>query len=129
MGTLADKIRATDDRPCNVVHIDEWDQDILLIAMTARERARFASAMKRFESGNIDDADLGAEMVVLSARDPETRELIFEPTAIGWLCDKSGYVVNKIAVEWLRLSGLTNASAEEAEKNSVKTRKGSPSLH
>lgn len=129
MSSLRDKIRESEDRPEQIIHVDVWDIDLLLIAMSARERAKWEGSVKKFKDGNIDDAEIAAEMAILSARDPESRKLIFEPTDRAWLVEKNAVAVNRIGVEWLRVSGMLPSSVEEAVKNSEAAQTDSSTLH
>lgn len=121
MGSLRDKIRQVNDLPEKTIHIDEWDTDILILGMTAKERSVFGDRAQAYKDGKTTDADLAAEYAILCARDPETRQLIFEPTDRAWLVDKSNAAIQAIGLEWMRLSGILPGEVKVAEKNSEAT--------
>ena len=112
---LRDKILGASDIKREPMEIAEWDATIEVRSMNGAQRAR----MMR-ESYNPDTKEVNwdyASLIIAGTYDPDTNELIFAETDRDELNQKHGGVLEKIAMRILELSGLSDDSLREAEKN------------
>lgn len=68
-----------------------------------------------------DQEKIGPALVIASARDPQTHELIFGEADAEMVANLSSSVVDPIVKVCMRVSGLTGQAAKSAEKNSAPT--------
>ena len=120
MATAKNKIANLREHILNVPDLEEeqvevpgWGVTILVRALTGAERARFIKQVQaKTEPGQsardvrIDWGRWWADIVILSARDPEDGALIFEPTDRDALLTKSGKNLEVVADVARRLSGF-----------------------
>ena len=120
MATAKNKIANLREHILNVPDLEEeqvkvpgWGVTILVRALTGAERARFMKQVQaKPEPGQsardvrIDWGRWWADIVILSARDPEDGVLIFEPTDRDALLTKSGKNLEVVADVARRLSGF-----------------------
>jgi len=108
-----DKILDADDIDEEIVDVPEWDVKILLRAMTGQQQVRYADTVRGDDRGFMY-----ADILMVTAYDPETRELIFDPADREALSLKSGGVLNRLGMKVLALSGTdVEAAVEELEEN------------
>jgi hypothetical protein len=79
--------------------------------MTASERVKFGEDAKKIPALAM------VRLVISILTDPATGAKVFEPAHQDALAQKSGAVVDRIVTEICRLSGLTEDSAKDLEKN------------
>ena len=117
--SLRDTILGADDLKKESVKIPEWNGvTIELREMSGAGRNKYFELVNFDKDGKAKLSDMYAASIVLSARDPETGELIFTPEDIPVLQDKNADVITKIGTSALKLSGLEpKISTEDAEKN------------
>ena len=112
---LRDKILKASDIKAETMHIDEWDATIEVRSMNGAERARLMS-----ENFNPQTKKMNwdyASLIIAGAYDTETKERIFTESDRDELNKKHGGVLEKVAMKILELSGLSDDSLKEAEKN------------
>ena len=108
-----DKILNADDIAEEVVDVPEWDVKILLRAMNGQQQVRYAETVRGDNKGFMY-----ADILMVTAYDPETDELIFDPADREALSLKSGGVLNRLGLKVLTLSGDdVEAAVEELEEN------------
>lgn len=114
---LKDKILAAADIPEEVVHVPEWDTDVLVRGLDGRTRTRLiASAVDG--NGQVDITRVYPDLLVLSLYDPETREQVFSLDEVDLLLAKSGSALDRIVTAALTVSGLNAQAVDEAGKDS-----------
>lgn len=108
-----ERIQAIEDRPSEEVAVTEWDDEPFMV------RGLSAAAAERFSERISDEGQetpsIMAELIVMTAEDPETGELAFEPDDTAWLANKSGVALRRLFEPAQRLSGM--GSLEEAKKD------------
>ena len=108
-----DKILQADDIEEEIVDVPEWDVKILLRAMNGQQQVRYAETVRGDSKGFMY-----ADILMVTAYDPETRELIFDPADREALSLKSGGVLNRLGMKVLVLSGTDIETAvDELEEN------------
>ena len=106
--SLKDTILSADDREETTVDVDEWGGvTVLLRAMTSGQRMQVRKLTQN------ETPQSYADILIMGVLDPETKQPVFDKADRDALSDKSGAVLERIALEWLRISGPTD---EEAEK-------------
>lgn len=116
MSNLREKIRNANDITCEVLHFAEWDCDIEVRSMTAKQRAVILEKVTG-KDNKIDNDLFFSYMIVSSCFDPETGELIFDMNDTEWIMDKASAPIEKLMSTIMRISGLNKDAVEEAEKN------------
>lgn len=111
MSTILERISAVTLKT-DTITIPEWGVEIGVREMTAKERVEFGANAK-----NIPHA-AAVRLIIDCATDPATGAKLFERAHQDMLLGKSGDVIDRIATKICELSGLTDKSAEDLEKNS-----------
>lgn len=129
--SLRAKILDAKDIKKELVTIDEWGVTVEVRGLTGAQQVRISKAAevkdvdKNGEPTTRTDNNLLAQaMILASTFDPDTGELVFEPTDADGLYEKSGAALNKIATAALRLNGMAAGEEEKIEKNSGATDSG-----
>jgi hypothetical protein len=104
--SLRDTILGADDLEELTMDIPEWDVTILLKGMSAGQRVRVRKLMK------TETPESYADILILALLDPDTKKTVFDPADRDALAAKSGAVLERIALEWVRISGPTDEEAE-----------------
>ena len=118
MARLADKIRQADDRQENTINVEEWGVKIGVRSMTARQRSDMQERWA--EAGEQSASTLYENIILHCVFDPDTGESVFTEDDLDWLLEeKSAQVVDKIAQECLKVSGLMADSVDEVGKGSL----------
>jgi len=104
--SLRDTILGADDREEVTIDIDEWGVTVLLRGMTSGERMRVRKLTQ------TETPQSYADILIMALLDPETRKPVFDAADRDALADKSGAVLERISLEWLRISGPTDEEAE-----------------
>jgi hypothetical protein len=115
LSKLREKILAANDIKTELVHIPEWDADILCKTMSARQRAAWIDAASD-STGKLRAVAM-YDIVLTNCFDPDTGELLFDKGDRDTLLEKSGAAVGKLQEVIFRLSGLTKDAEEAAGKN------------
>lgn len=111
------------------VTVPEWGDAVIRVrGLELGQRSELVMEVRR-DDGSIDLPLYYARLLQLTARDPESGELIFEPDDAGLLQKKNPAAVDRVVSVALRLSGLTKTGdveegVEAAGKGSSKTAKG-----
>lgn len=114
---IRQKVARVKDLAEEPLHIDEWGVDVMVRALTGKERSQVIQASLRPGSKFPDLVKLWPLLVIKSTRDPEHGELVFDASDVDMLNEKAGGVVEQIAKVARRLSGMNEDAVEEAEKN------------
>ena len=116
MTRLADQIRQADDRISNIINVEEWDVKIGIRSMTAKQRADMQQNW--MEEGEQSAINLYQTVLLHCCFDPNTGEQVFSEDDMEWLLEeKAAQVVDQVAQEWLKVSGLAGNSVDEAGKD------------
>lgn len=116
MARLADKIRQADDRTETTIQVEEWGVKLGIRSMTARQRSIMQERWT--EEGEQSASSLYENIIFHCVYDPETGEPVFTEEDLEWLLDeKSSTVIDKLAQECLKVSGLMSDSVDEVGKD------------
>ena len=109
-----DEILRADDLSLTSVEVPEWGGAVYVRALRAGEREQLERQIRH------DDTLQGfRELVVATAVSDGAGEPLFSQDDLPALAAKNGAVVDRLAQEILRLSGMGADAVEEAEKNSA----------
>jgi len=108
--SIADRILSVELKT-EVIDVPEWQIKIGIREMDAGQRVKFG------EDARKNAALAVVRLLISCAFEPDSGKAIFEPAHQDTLLKKSGAVIDRIATEICRLSGLTNEATAEAEKN------------
>jgi hypothetical protein len=128
MSNLSEIIFAKSDIAEELIHVDAWGVDILVKAMTARDRARMVEQAGGGEA-NMNLEQILPDLVILCSYDPESGERIFVPSDRDALLAKSADPIEKIALKAMALSGMSDTAVDEAGKDSSPTLTADSSLN
>jgi hypothetical protein len=125
---LRDRVLNQTKLPEELVHVPEWDEGetkcvILVRSLTAKERAHLITRITAAQPGQrqapgqvqINYERFAAEIVLMTARDPEDGELLFEPTDRDSLLNLGSGPLEKLAKTARVLSGIEEAAQADAE--------------
>jgi hypothetical protein len=110
MLSIADRILSVELKT-ETIEVPEWGVKLGIRELDASGRVAFAEDAKRRPAVAVVRLIIGATF------DPETGKPVFEPAHQDALLARSGAVVDRIATEICRISGLTDGAAEALEKN------------
>lgn len=106
--TLRETILQADDIEETIVEVPEWgDVKLMLRSLTGKERVRLYDSV----TGKAKQF-VYADILIATARDPESGDPVFDPADREALADKSGNVLDRMASVVLGLSGLDTDEAE-----------------
>jgi hypothetical protein len=110
-----------------VIAVPEWkvkDKDgklkvvkVLIRSLNARERAQYLNAASNNVTGTIDLVKAYPDLVILTARHPVTKKLLFKPQDRDALNQKMGRAIERIAMKAGEISGLSQEALEDMKKN------------
>ena len=114
IANLREHILNQPDLEEELVHVPGWDCDILVRALTGAQRAKFqrqlvAQTPGATSSGHVLSINwerMWADLVIISAHDPEDGALVFAPTDRDALLAKAALNLEAVASVARRLSGL-----------------------
>lgn len=116
---LREHILNAPDLEEETVYVPGWDCDILVRALTGAERAKFTkqatSTLQPGQTPTINWDRWWSTLVLMTARHPETKELIFEPADRDSLLAKNGKNLELVASVARRLSGLEDDAKASAK--------------
>jgi hypothetical protein len=129
MSSLRERaLNAAASLPEELVHVPEWDdgdtQFIALVrSLTAKERAQFIRQVTAAQPGqrqqpgavSLNWESLAADIVIMTARDPENGELLFTAPDRDALLSVAATPLERLASVARRLSGLEESSQAQAE--------------
>lgn len=107
MSDLRSKIIAANDVPEESVEVPEWDVTVLVRGMTGEARAHMMSRSVDPNTGEMSYEALYPEVIIATVFDPETGDPVFDAADRGVLNTKSGGVLERLARDGMRLSGMT----------------------
>ncbi|MEO7102881.1 MAG: hypothetical protein ABI119_06045 [Gemmatimonadaceae bacterium] len=112
-------VRKVRDLKTEDVEVPEWGGFITIKALTAKERDDFESSMleKKGKTREFKNTNIRAKLVVKCACD-ELGNRVWSDEDASWLGDKNAHAVNLLYEAAARLSGITEADADELEGNS-----------
>lgn len=112
----------SDDMPTDTVPVPEWgDGETVRVRMlSTKARLRWVLARDKALGGEEDAPDPSAFLVTLGAID-EHGALLFQLQDCDVLSDMRGDIIERISDRILELSGMTDAAAKDAEKNSAES--------
>jgi hypothetical protein len=118
--SLAERILATVDMRSEIVETPEWGEvteSLEVRSMTGLERA---GMLEQFmgPDGELDVKRLYPSLLVACVFDPETGEKVFTADMSEQLNGKNAAVLERLAQAAMRLSGMTQAAADELGKGS-----------
>jgi hypothetical protein len=115
---LLDKIKAAADLRREAVHVQEWDAEIAIRTLTARERSEWE--MTLFDNkGNVTQrSDMREQLVGRCLIDPETGERLFDDAELPLLGGKSAEVLDRLFAVARRVNGIGAEADRAIEKNS-----------
>ena len=108
--SLRDTILTADDLEESVEDVPEWDVKILLRGMTGKQRIRL---VERVSAKGPDREFMYSDILIATALDPETQDLVFDPADREALAGKAGGVLERLALKVMKLSGVSVEDAEE----------------
>lgn len=124
MGLLSrESILASEDLPRELLSVPEWGGDVWVRTLTGAERDAFEASNVRVtgKGRNVkrepNVANFRARLAVLVCCDEQGKRLFADADAAA-LGRKSSAALDRIADVALRLNGMTEEAAEEAEGNS-----------
>jgi len=115
----ADDILSTDDRPTKTSHIDAWDEDIIIRALSGFHRSQLEALGGKIRDGDVSKGimwDYYSLCVIKSVVDSKG-DLVFKKKDKQRLREKSAAAIEQIADEVLKLSGLNPEDIEDAAGN------------
>lgn len=114
---IKDTIKDAQDLREKLVPVTEWGVEILMRTMTAGMRAKMLDTCLDSD-GTFIKSKSTPFFIVACAHDPETKARIFDENDIPMLLEKRADIVEKLALEGMRLSGFGREEEEAIEKNS-----------
>ena len=114
--SIRDKIKAAEDILHEDIYVSQWDVTIQVKTMSGLERARLLSDCLSPE-GEVIQNKFQMGLLVSCCTDPDTGEPVFKEDD-DWVLGKSSGAIERLVSAAMRVSGLTKAALEEAEKNS-----------
>jgi hypothetical protein len=114
---LRDKILAANDIPSEMLHVKEWDVDLLVKGMSAGERITLMQHAYDQKTQQVNMAAVYPDVVVSCVHNPDTDEPVFTAADKDALMAKSSAAIEEIAAVGLRLSGIGQAEEDAAGKD------------
>lgn len=102
---LREQILDADDMSHEDVEVPEWGVTVRVKSPTVRERANLVAKFMG-EDGRTDFAAMYPALVIATAVDPTTGELLFTDEDTAALEAKSGRAMERVAQAALRVSGM-----------------------
>lgn len=107
MSDLRSQILNADDSQVETVTVPEWAGVTLeMRGLTGKERARYMEEAFDVSTGTANFERIYPALIIASAHDPETGDLVFEPADRDILNSKSAAALERIGKVAARLSGL-----------------------
>lgn len=119
---LKERIKTSAGRKEEKVFVEEWGVDILLRELSGKDRAAMVEKFTFTADGAPDIKfeamlEIYLMLVIAGCYDPETGERVFDETDKEWLFENSGGVLDRVAKQIMKLSGLTQSAQDELGKN------------
>jgi len=117
---LRDEILSSDDLPMEAVLCPEWTTSKLFVkAMTGKQRAKVENLInsRKSDEKSIKDSSGLREMLTCYCLCDEAGIRVFQDSDMLALGEKSGRVLDRIAMVAMNFNKLTEDAVEEEEKN------------
>ena len=115
--SLRDRIRSAEDTDSEEYEIPEWGVTVLLVTMSAKQRADIYSAMSGQDDVPIEQ--FWRSILLGCVRDPEDRTPVFTEDDIDWvLNEKNPDVIQRLSDAALRVSGMDAEAQDRLGKDS-----------
>ena len=102
-----DTILQADDLGESIEDVPEWGIDIKLRGMTGKQRMRYIESSK-----GRDREYMYSDILIATAYDPDSGEKMFDDADREALSEKSGLVLERLALKVMADSGVDLAEAE-----------------
>lgn len=110
---LRDSILEADDLDVVECDVPEWGVVLHLRTPTAGGRGKMMGLwMKADGNESMIASTLYPLMIVLTAHDPATGEPVFGDDDVEFLAQKNGSVVERVALEAMKVAGMTGEAVE-----------------
>ena len=106
--TRREQALSADDLGESVVDVPEWGIDVLLRGMTGKERMRYVESSK-----GRDREYMYSDILIATAYDPDSGEKMFDDADREALSEKSGLVLERLALKIMADSGVDLDEAED----------------
>lgn len=107
------------DVPEETITIPEWGNIVVVIkGMTGASRANMMTRSVDPSTGEMSFEALYPEVIIATVMNPETGEPVFGPNDRDVINTKSGGVLERLARDGMRLSGLTRDEQVDLGKDS-----------
>ena len=116
MNNLRDLILEADDLDSDLIEVPEWGATVKVVGMSGAARAR-VMAMAISPEGTVQLDKIYPELLLTCVLDPETDQPIFLPGDGEAIMQKSGKVVERLAMRAAELSGIEPGGQAKIEKN------------
>ena len=118
--SLRDDILKMKDLDEKIIKVKQWNnKKILIRTMSGAQRlACVEAARNKDKDAEINVTKLSHLAVIVCARDPKTKELIFKIEDLPELQEKNAAALEALAVVAYELSGMGEEALASAEKNS-----------
>jgi hypothetical protein len=114
--SLRDQIVAANDRTTKATEVPEWGVTVELRSMTAGQRIAMYQTAYDPNSGQTDLKTLYPAVLTACLFDPKTKQPIFTADDAQVILDKSGAVIERLAMDAIALSGVSESAVTEAGK-------------
>jgi hypothetical protein len=113
--SLRDTILQADDLTEEPLHIPEWGCSVLVRSLPGSDRAELLQH-NLLPNGKPNLKTLYPMLAIVSMRDPETKDLIFQKTDRDALAAKSGAALERVAQVAMRLNGFLPEQMKATEE-------------
>ena len=127
--SLRDQILASKDVPSQAMEVPEWGVTIELRGMTAGARVNMVDESYDANSGKTNLKTMYPRVITACVYDPKTGEPIFTSEDADVIMSKAAIVVERIALECLKLSAADETAVTEAGKGLLGNQKGDSPLN
>lgn len=127
--SLRDQILASKDVPSQAMEVPEWGVTIELRGMTAGARVNMVDESYDANSGKTNLKTMYPRVITACVYDPKTGEPIFTSEDADAIMSKAAIVVERIALECLKLSAADETAVTEAGKGLLGNQKGDSPLN
>ena len=108
-----DQIEKADDTQTAVVDVSEWGGQVKVKSLTGRARSNIEAKVQR----EVSPGEIRIDVVMGGVCDESGNLLFTDKGDRKWLQEKNASVLDRIAEQILRISGMSEDAVEEAEGN------------
>lgn len=117
--SISDRIRNANDTDSEEYEIPEWGVTVLLVTMSAKQRAEIYKAMSAAGEGEVPLEEFWRGILLGCVRDPEDRSPVFTEEDVDWvLAEKNPDVISRLSDAALRVSGMDAEAQDRLGKDS-----------